>query len=294
MKFLDFARFLYYRLFSWLFHWRVATPLRGISAVFPMLRRLPIYGVFDVTGYGISFRYRADSRDLIGRDIFWSGLEAIEPETLAFLVPRLDGQTLFVDAGANTGLFTIIAGVKGALHIVSAEPVRQVFDCLVANVAVNGLSERTTLLAKALGNKDGEATLTVPRGDVFPTSSSLIVGGWRGAPGQEMAVPTVRLDTALDEIAPEVMDRVSRIVAKIDVEGFELEVLEGFTHYLESHPVEILFEANDAKFLRPVRDFLEARGFAVFQITLSGLVPVAGASFGGQQSYRNFFATRAP
>lgn len=74
----------------------------------------------------------------------------------------------------------------------------------------------------------------------------------------------------------------------------ELEVLQSFTRHLRNHPVEILFEENDAEFLRPVRNFLEARGFVVFQVTPSRLVPVADTNFGGQQSYRNFFATRTP
>ncbi len=289
------AHFLYYRLFSRLFHVRLVAPFKGIVNGVPglgVLRRLPVYGAFTVTGHGLRFLYRADTRDLIGRDIFWRGFVAIEPETFAFLVPRLDDRTLFIDAGANTGLFSLAAHARGAAHVIAVEPLRRVFDCLAANLALNGFSGRTTLIPAALGSRDGEAMLNDPGGYVFPTSASLLEGGWRGMAGTEVRVPLKRLDTVLNSLGRGVLEGIDRIVLKIDVEGLEVDVLRGFENHLANHTVEIVFEANEAGFLRPAREFLVSRGFTVSQITPDGLIPAEAADFSRHRHCRNFHARR--
>jgi FkbM family methyltransferase len=289
------AHFLYYRLFSALFYAPFIAPLRGVVNRTPFLRvlhRLPVHGVFPVEGHGLSFRYCADSRDLIGRDIFWKGFETYEPETFAFLVPRIDQETLFIDVGANTGLFSLAASARDAAHVIAAEPLRRIFDCLSANITTNGRQSRTTLIAAALGSQDGEAVLSDPGGYVFPTSASLMEGGWRGMGGTEVTVPLKRLDSILASLDPELLENTRRIIVKIDVEGIEIDVLKGFSKCLADRDVQIIFEANDAEFLHTAREFLTTIGYKVFQITQDGLVPADAVVFSPGWNCRNFFAER--
>ncbi len=295
MTFRTIAHFLYYRLFSAFCYAPLVAPCRGIVNRTPwlrILRRLPVHGIIPVEAHGLCFLYRADKRDLIGRNIFWQGFEAYEPETFAFLIPRIDKRTLFIDAGANTGLFSLVACAKGAAHVVAVEPVRRIFNCLAANIAANGFDDRVALIPAALGNHDGEVMLNDPGGYVFPTSASLLEGGWGGMAGTEVNVPLKRLDTVLASLGKGILEGIDRIVLKIDVEGVEIDVLRGFENHLANHAVEIVFEANDAEFLRPAREFLVSRGFTVSQITPDGLIPADAADFSGHRQLRNFYAQR--
>ena len=295
MTFRTIAHFLFYRLFSPFCYAPLLAPCRGVVNRTPWLRalrRLPVHGIFPVEAHGLSFLYRADNRDFIGRSIFWQGFEAYEPETFAFLIPRIGQGTLFIDAGANTGLFSLAACAKGAAHVVAVEPVPRIFDCLAANIAANGFGDRVTLIPAALGDHDGEAMLNDPGGYVFPTSASLLEGGWRGRAGTELKVPLKRLDTVLTSLGKGVLEDIDRIVLKIDVEGIEIDVLRGFENHLATHTVEIVFEANDAEFLRPAREFLVSRGFTVSQITPDGLIPADATDFSRRRQLRNIYAQR--
>jgi len=288
----DIAERLFYGLLWPAFHVRPMTLLRGVPGRPRWLARLPVYGEFVVGGLGVVFRYRGDVRDMVGRDLFWGGLAAVEPETVEFALSRVDGRTLFIDAGANCGVFSLAAAAKGAALVIAAEPVPHIFAALEANLAANPFDGRCRALPVALGAGDGDATLTIPPVRAFATSSSLLAGGWRGTGGETLTVPLRRLDGIVEELSAEEQARIDRVLVKIDVEGAELQVLEGATGLLDRPGTGVIFEANDDTFLVPVRAFLEARGFAVQRITAEGLVPVDAPDRPARAHERNFFAER--
>lgn len=153
---------------------------------------------------------------------------------------------LVVDAGANLGQFAQLIRSKGYRgRIWSFEPVSQVFDALAAKAARDPLWQVSKL---ALGNSAGEAEINVSANHTLssflPASAKLAAYDADATTTSE----TVRVDT-LDTVLKD--DPARSVFLKIDVQGFEKQVLEGakaalarvHALYVEL-PVEHLYEGG--------------------------------------------------
>lgn len=205
--------------------------------------------------YGWTLYNARDS--FVGRSFdLYGEFSEIECQTFAKLIKP--GQTVY-DIGANIGAHTLaFARLVGAGGLVAAfEPQRVVFQILCANVALNGLSRVWTVWA-ACGRGLGEAK--VPSLDYRQINN---VGGLSlvGVPEGE-SVPTMPID---EVVAP------SCHFIKIDVEGMEVEVLEGAAKTIERSRPIMLVERIKAE-SGPLRQWLEGRGYALIEAGINLLV----------------------
>jgi FkbM family methyltransferase len=168
----------------------------------------------------------------------WSGVE-YEPAELEFLRRVFHSDSVFLDVGANAGIFSLVASracPEG--RIFAIEPTRKTFDLLRQNIDLNGAGNVTPVRV-ALGNYTGEATLNVNvRG-----KDGLNTLGKPSHPGCEPAGTEVVPITTLDELLKS--NGVNRVdVMKVDAEGAELFIFEGAKNLLQrpDAPV-ILYEA---------------------------------------------------
>ncbi len=160
-----------------------------------------------------------------------------EADTRAVILERLTEDALFVDVGANIGLFTIPAARKtrkGGVIAVEASP--RMFMYLERNVARNGLTN-VQLCNVAASDRAGEQAR-------FYDAPLEKFGMGSLAPqfaGNFTRVPTATLDNVLTA------DQFARVrVLKMDVEGFEAAVLRGATKLLtQKNPPLVLFEFMD-------------------------------------------------
>ncbi|WP_374448320.1 FkbM family methyltransferase [Stella sp.] len=194
-------------------------------------RRSP---VFRLTAAGERMRVPSDLRyTSVGAFVLrdWS-----EPE-LRLLERFLHPGDVFVDVGANVGLYTLkgarIVGPSG--RVVAVEPGRDACRVLADNVALNGY-RHVTVVPKALADAEAVVTLYhVPLGD-DPQAYSLVPGAGQ-PPGEPVQA------TTLDRLA-EVL-RLPRIdCIKIDVEGTEAMVLAGARAQLARWRPTVIFEIN--------------------------------------------------
>jgi FkbM family methyltransferase len=126
---------------------------------------------------------------------------------------------VFIDVGANLGLYTCVLGHLGVVpRLIAFEPDRDNFARLKANLALNNLTARVETHEAAVGARFGMATL-VPSAPANRGMSR--IGSGEGA-------YDVRV-MALDEVVPHIG---RNIAIKIDVEGFEDEVLSGASQLL--------------------------------------------------------------
>jgi FkbM family methyltransferase len=172
---------------------------------------------------------------------------------------------LFVDVGANVGSYAIWAAESGA-EVIALEPADDTFALLEENVALNGYPIKT--IRAAAGAVPGTARFTSGRDCVN------------------------RLDPdGISEITVATIDSIigNRTIAgmKVDVEGFEIDVLLGCERALSEHRVRLIqLEWNSTSMQavgtdrKPVADLFAKYGYSLYSANLDGsLAPLTDLSF---------------
>jgi FkbM family methyltransferase len=152
---------------------------------------------------------------------------------MGFLLHFLREQDLFVDIGANIGSYTVLAsGVKKASTI-AIEPSTNTFKRLIRNIQINEIGKLVKPMNIGLGS---EATTKF-----FTKSLDTI---------NHIVESNNVSKSNVEEIQIEKLDNVikhneSTILLKIDVEGFETEVLKGANLTLSNNNLKaIIIELN--------------------------------------------------
>lgn len=154
---------------------------------------------------------------------------------LSFLVHFIRPGDMFIDIGANRGLFSIIASGYCGVDSVAFEPVPGTFEDLAENVRLNDLNNRVRLINAGIGSQTTIAHFSTNHG-----SANSIVLETDPSRQNTIAVQVNRLDDMIPSI-------VSPTLIKIDVEGFEQEVLKGAIDTLQNQMVKaIIIELNGA------------------------------------------------
>ncbi len=170
-----------------------------------------------------AFPVGGHSRILVDRK-FPSTLKAFTSRTPDGANMRAWGRILsagdvFVDVGANAGLYSVMAADLGS-HVVSIEPFPDCRRALVANQDLNGF--KFAIVPAALASdtliEESGRTMTLTN-DKGPSNHLLLEANSKG-----VQVPVMTLDEVIeDKVDP---DQVVKGL-KLDVEGAELSVLEG-------------------------------------------------------------------
>jgi FkbM family methyltransferase len=188
------------------------------------------------------------------------------PEMLVWRRALRDGG-LFVDVGANVGTYTLWAAELGA-EVIAIEPAADTFDLLQENIALNGYP--VTAVRAAAGDHCGTARFTAG----LDSGNSL-------APDGPVVIELVTVDALIGD------RRVAGM--KIDVEGFEIDVLRGAARALAERRIALIqlewngmsTRAVGAADARPVAELLAAHGYRLYRPDMTGrLVPVADPGFG--------------
>ncbi|HEY8339350.1 MAG TPA: FkbM family methyltransferase [Egibacteraceae bacterium] len=166
-------------------------------------------------------------------------------------VPPVGG--CVVDVGANLGVFSAwAAGAVGPTgHVVAIEPHPHACELLRTNLAP--VAARTTVLQVGCGREDATLPLRYPPGRL---AVATFAADAAAAATARVDVPVRRLDDVLDDVAVGGID-----LLKIDVEGFEAEVLDGAPRTLARTARVVCEVARDR--LEAVRSRLVAVGFRV-------------------------------
>lgn len=138
---------------------------------------------------------------------------------MAFTLHALRSTDLFLDIGANIGSYTILAGAVVGARCISVEPHPSTYRRLLDNVELNNMGARVRTLNIALGSKDGMVKFSAES----HATNRVIADQETDA---AIEVPLRRVDGILAGDTP--------AVVKMDVEGFETEVLAGGAALLES------------------------------------------------------------
>lgn len=153
-----------------------------------------------------------------------------EVDDMGFLLHFLRVEDFFVDVGANVGSYTILASKAVGASCLSLEPVPSTFENLLDNIRLNDVAERVEARCIAAGRERGRLLFSTDRGPM----NHVVAPDY---PGARKEVEVAPLDEALAGLTPTAM--------KIDVEGFELEVVEGAEKVLRSSSLQtVVLESN--------------------------------------------------
>ena len=160
------------------------------------------------------------------------------------------GNVMFIDIGANVGIYTFsLLARLPTLAVCAFEPNPRVYPRLCSTAAAHDFPN-LTLVPMGLSDACGVATL----------HASDINSGWStfGTLGSRprdtnIAANVVTFDSWWDGHVSD-LPRTDRYIIKLDVEGFEARVLRGMRRFLAAHRVNmILIELFDAALRNPGR-----------------------------------------
>jgi FkbM family methyltransferase len=164
-----------------------------------------------------------------------------EPEVTRHLIAALGPGDVLVDVGANAGFFTALAAVRvgPAGRIVAFEPHPAARASMQALLSRNGLADRVDVVASAVGARVTPSVKLHLAADsvlstLVPAAAPL---GADYAFDRAIEVPLTTVDAWFAD-RPDLAFRIALI--KIDVEGFEGDVVAGMTATMAAAPRAIV------------------------------------------------------
>lgn len=214
-------------------------------------------------------RLRCDLRDPLSWLVFYRGW--VDAKLEKWLRAWLRSGDTYVDVGAHIGFFVSIAlekvGHEG--RVIALEPYDETFSKLALSVEeIRHLYPHIEIHHAAAGSSSGLATLLHPT-DAWEheTSRASLVDAPNLTPSSEVRVIT------LDSILAESHCRV----LKIDVEGYEAEVIRGASRLLAERRADaLLMELNPSALERAgsssaeLLDILAEHGYRIHAVSKNG------------------------
>jgi FkbM family methyltransferase len=137
-------------------------------------------------------------------------VELFEFEEVAFVLHALREEDLFVDVGANVGIYTVLAAGGVGAFCLSLESVPDTFRKLRAKLRLNDLERRVVALDKGVGAALDTLRFTVSEG-----------ASTDGTDEETVPVPVEPVGSLLGDFSS------LPTILKLDVEGWEGAVLQG-------------------------------------------------------------------
>ena len=179
-----------------------------------------------------------------------------EYEDMLFFLHALRPENIFVDVGANVGAYTILSSKVVNAKSVAFEPLPETFERLKNNINVNRIADRVVIKNLGVADKIGSVYFTNNRG----VENKVNLTNKRGSDTTNVSVTT--LDSELSEN--------NDLFLKIDVEGYELNVIEGAKNILSSKR----FLALIIEFSGIGEEFGYSNDMLHKKLTLFNLIPI--------------------
>lgn len=227
------------------------------------------------------FRLKANLANLEHQYLYFYGTHD-ERYVVTKLLKLIKPGDICWDIGANIGFYTcfLASQVGNSGKVVAFEPAAQTCGYLRENVSLNRFAN-VTVVNKGLGDRTERQHLYYSEAALAEGTASL-----KYAEGRAASEP-VTLDT-IDNLIGElpIPDFI-----KIDVEGYQLEVLRGGEHCLKTHAPLLMAELKDvgetnrANFSK-IEQYVAALGYSLYEIRKYSLKRYLHIS---DSKKRNFF-----
>ena len=200
------------------------------------LYNLPIFSGVISLKFNNEFFYMLNINNDDGVVLKYLWRDYYEPLSLKlwYVLTRQDGY--FVDIGAHTGIYTIVANInKKENNVISLEPFFINFSRMVSNMRLNNITTNNCFLS-ALSNVEGIDKMQINTGNFYHSS-----GG------------KISINGNL-QIQKKILDNFNfpkpLKLMKIDTEGHEHKVLLGAKNTIKKYLPNIIFEINENSFMK--------------------------------------------
>jgi FkbM family methyltransferase len=169
-------------------------------------------------------------------------------EDMSFVLHYLREGDIFLDVGANVGAYTVLASAAAGAQTYAFDPSPAAIDSLRANVGLNRIADRVSIEPYAIGRAPTRVSVSTSG----PSAMHHI-----GTEGSSSLIEMRTIDSY--GLYPSIM--------KIDVEGYEAEVLAGASETARRPElVAIITENNDESVrygdgIQSVSSFMSEHGF---------------------------------
>jgi len=148
----------------------------------------------------------------------------MEYEDMSFLLHYLQEDDLFYDVGANIGVYTVLASKVKKARTICFEPLPNTYEKLLDNIQINRLDN---VISKNIG-------LSFEPSKLYFTTTK-----------DTMNSVALESDKEKQEVDVDTLDNISQEygipkMIKIDVEGYETNVLKGANSILKSDTLEVI------------------------------------------------------
>jgi FkbM family methyltransferase len=208
------------------------------------------------------------------RSLFVTGY--YEPNEFYLLKTILKPGMVFIDLGANIGLYTLFASklVDNDGTVIAIEPSERDMERLRANVELNN-GRSIKLRQTAISNSSGERELLIAEEE---HSGQNTFGAFAYADVQNQGKVNVNTQTLDEVVRQEALNRVD--VIKMDVEGHEFFALQGANETLRNfHPI-LLVEISETALMNQgctssqILTFLDRMGYRIYIFSKQTGLPV--------------------
>lgn len=196
-------------------NWQLFSRLTNYTIIYPITHRCKMLvqrGMTGVTG------------------CIYNGL--LEFEDMIFMLHFLRETDLFVDVGANVGVYTILASTEIGSKVITIEPISKTYNLLNLNILLNNVQKNVTSLNIGVGEKKDKLYFSSTQDTVNHVLTDYEINSITSE-----YVFVEKLDDILEDRIP--------ILIKIDVEGFETNVINGADKILSNFNLKaIIIELN--------------------------------------------------
>lgn len=159
----------------------------------------------------------------------------MEYKDMSFLLHYLQKEDLFYDIGANVGVYTVLSSKICGVKTISIEPLPNTYSKLIDNININRLEN---VIAENIG-------LSSEKSKLYFTNDK-----------DTMNCVTERNNPSSVEVEVNTLDEITNLygipnIMKIDVEGYEENVLDGGIKTLQSENLKVIIielNGNGKKF----------------------------------------------
>lgn len=242
---------------------------KSIQYIIPKWR---LYGNIELCFENIDFKMYSECDDLMLEELIYDN-NFIEKYDLKLFLGICKENSVVFDIGANTGIYSILSAKKNkSIKVYSFEPNPINSNRLIKNIHLNNLSN-VLFFPFAVGNTNSRIHFTVPKNNQISYVSSAVESFSKSFYNGELEWEQIEVEqVTLDNFCE--INKIEKLdLIKIDVEGYEINVLSGSKIVFEKFKPIILIESfiNEDK-KSYLKNFIQQFQYEVYLILSEGIV----------------------